>query len=286
MLCNQQQQQQAPAAAGEPNAQLQRLAEATTQATAVALAGQQLALLQLYTAHVPVATDSVVALSCVYASPTSPTQQDSSDSSSSGGVAIGEASNPEGSTSAWAPCALWLMTVPETSGGGTQQDSNDAAAAAAARQATTSTAVAGAAAPAAAVTGRRVLHLPVDQQQQQQGGSSGPVLETSTVDLADVVVQLVQNAAAAAGGPQGIGNVVGSVQLVEQPPPPVGAAADGDTAASSSDAPASWVTPLPSEVGGWKWHQASWHIPVAAGSVIAGVGVAVPVGPRAVCLGC
>lgn len=222
--------------------------------------GQQLALLQLFTGHVPVVCNSAVSLSCVYASPRG-------SSSSSSSVETSTSSSKAG------PCSvptLWLMTSSQggdVAGGHTQ----------------------------------RWLHLPVaaavcdgcdtvSSSSSSKGVTVGPVL-SSEGSLTDVGVLMVTGAAGGADAAS-----LGSVQLLQPPGPlqqPAAAAPDNSEAAaaavgesvglcgSEGSAAASWLSPLPAEVGTWQWRKAEWRVPVSAGSTIVGVGVAVGPGLQA-----
>jgi len=228
--------------------------------------GQQLALLQLFTAHVPVGRNTAVSLSCVYASPTG-----SGSSSSSAG------------TSHNSVPTLWLMTSSQggdaagapAPGGHTQRWLH---------------------LPVAATLCGGCDTVSSSSSSSSKGISVGPVLSYEG-SLTDVSVLLVDGAAGGADAAS-----LGRVQLLQLPGPlkqqPDAAAPENSEAAAAAAAAAaagepvglcglnscaatSWLSPLSAEVGTWQWRKAEWTVPVSAGSTIVGVGVAVGPGLQA-----
>jgi hypothetical protein len=223
---------------------------------------KQIALLQLFSACVPLTQDTELSVSCVYATAEPP----SSDPNVSQAV------------------TLWLMSEP------------------AGQSAAGSTVLpAGTAVPAGStVLPGRALHIPVLQSSAAVGagggscgdgglGSSGsssssrgvvqmgPVV-TPTGQVSDV--QLLLTPAVATGS---CARMLGDVHLLPlQPLAAAGedaaaVATDPSSSSSSSTGGPSWLTPLPPEVGSWQWQCQKFTMNLPAGWVVTGIGVAVPV---------
>lgn len=220
---------------------------ASVSTTATAAPSVDFAVLQLFTAAVPVQQDTVLEVSCVYAAP------GSSGRSESAGSQPSTAATP----------VLWIMTEPT------------AAAAAAAPGAAHKVIhlLSGVKKSAAAAQQRQQLLLAAGQTSDVVVELPVQAAAAAGAGQQDVVLGPVQFAPQAPGssGPNSSSEGGGGGKLCDA----AAAATVAAAAALECGADAMWAADLSCKLSGWQWMKSSRLLPAAAGRTVTGVGLAV-----------